>query len=69
MRYRTEEQHLDNKEHASQLIVDTTVAMSLLIGGIFVFLGIKVSQRWLFICGGITIIVSLVYFLYRVFIN
>ena len=69
MRYRIEEQHLENKEHASQNIVDTTVALTLLIGIIFVLLGLKGSQRWLVIWGIITFIMCLLYFSYRLFHN
>jgi len=69
MRYRIEQEHQRDKEHASQLIVDATVALTLFIGILLFFLGMKGSQRWLAFWGLITIAMSLIYFLYEVFIK
>ncbi len=65
MRYRTEQEHLEQKEHASQLIVDTTVFITLLIGISFIFLGRKGAQNWLTIWGIITMIISIAYYTYK----
>jgi len=65
MRYRIEQEHVEKKEHASQLIVDTTVFLTLLIGILFIFLGRKGAQYWLTVWGIITIVISIVYYAYN----